>query len=112
RTVTARRLHVAGAFHTDLMSPARATLARALDAVPITAPRRPLWSAVAAARLGDADAVRAALLDGVTRPVRFRETLIAALAEGASRVAIAPPVAALRAIVRRAAGHVAISEVA
>ena len=111
RTVPARRLRVAGAFHTELMRPARDALARALDAVSFSTPRRPLWSAVTAARLDDGDAVRDALLEGITGPVRFRETLAAALAEGATRVAIAPPVAAVRALVRRCAGRLAVSEV-
>src|SRR5262249_47694672 len=40
------RLAVAGAFHTDIMKPADATLAAALAKTPLNAPRVPVWSNV------------------------------------------------------------------
>ena len=52
------RLAVAGAFHTDFMSPAVERLREALAATPIVAPRIPVISNVDALPHADPDTIR------------------------------------------------------
>lgn len=78
----AMALGVAGAFHSPYMGPAADAFA---DAVAITAfrePRVPVYSCVTAAPLDDP---RRRLVEGLTSPVRWRETLLALRAAGIDR---------------------------
>lgn len=103
--IPGRRLRVAGAFHTELMRPARAALASALRRVHVASPRRPVLSAVTLRFLESPDEVASALLEGITKPVRFREAmgLLASLGEIDAR--ILPPFGAVQALVRKNLGN-------
>jgi [acyl-carrier-protein] S-malonyltransferase len=79
------RLAVAGAFHTPLMKPADETLAAALAAVPLTAPRVPVWSNVDAQPHTDPGEIRSLLVRQVLAPVRWEDTIRGLLAAGADR---------------------------
>lgn len=70
----ARRLPVAGAFHSPLMEPAAARLRAALARTPFAPLRFPVYSCATAAPFADP---RAELAAGLLAPVRWRETLIA-----------------------------------
>jgi malonyl CoA-acyl carrier protein transacylase len=74
----ARRLDVSGAFHSPLMAGAAGALRDALAAVEVREPRFPVWSNGTARPFTD---VRAELVANLTRPVRWRETIIALGAE-------------------------------
>jgi [acyl-carrier-protein] S-malonyltransferase len=67
-------LKVAGAFHSPAMEPAVAPFRAALDAVELGEPRFPVFSCASAAPFED---VRAELAATLTRPVRWRETILA-----------------------------------
>ena len=73
-------LDVAGAFHSPAMAPAVAPFRAALDEVELGAPRFPVFSCATAAPFAD---VRAELAAALTRPVRWRETVLALHAAGA-----------------------------
>jgi [acyl-carrier-protein] S-malonyltransferase len=79
------RLAVAGAFHTPLMKPADEALARALEGVPLAAPRVPVWSNVDARPHTDPAEIRALLVRQVVAPVRWEDTLRGLFAAGADR---------------------------
>jgi [acyl-carrier-protein] S-malonyltransferase len=94
----ARRLDVSGAFHSPLMAPAAATLAEALARVEIREPAFPVLSNGTAKPFED---VRAELVANVTRPVRWRETLLALRELGAERYLEVGPGKVLTGLVKR-----------
>lgn len=103
--VPGRRLRVAGAFHTELMLPARAALASALRRVRVGPPKRPVLSAVTLRFLESPDEVATALLEGITRPVRFREALGLLASLGQVDAQILPPFGSVQALVRKNLGN-------
>lgn len=70
-----RRLEVAGAFHSPVMAAAAERLGAALDDVTFAPPTIELWSSTAAAPVSTPDEIRTALLDQLTSPVRWRQTI-------------------------------------
>ncbi|WP_179379456.1 ACP S-malonyltransferase [Jannaschia marina] len=68
-------LPVSAPFHCDLMEPAAAAMARALDDVAIAAPSVPLVANVTARPVTDPDVIRSLLVDQVTGSVRWRESV-------------------------------------
>jgi [acyl-carrier-protein] S-malonyltransferase len=68
------RLKVAGAFHSSFMEPAARQLANAFDTLEFSQTRFPIWSNVSAKpHMNDIDS---ALVDQITMPVRFSDTLL------------------------------------
>ena len=78
-------LPVSGAFHSPLMAYAVEGLGEALRAATIRAPRCPIYLNVTAAPTRDPDEIRARLLEQLTAPVRWAQTLEAMRADGADR---------------------------
>ncbi len=76
------RLPVAGAFHSPAMVAAVPAFSAALDGVHVSEPHTTLLSSVTALPLGD---IRAGLLSALTRPVRWRETVISLRDRGVGR---------------------------
>jgi [acyl-carrier-protein] S-malonyltransferase len=73
---------VAGAFHSPSMEPAVEPFRDALDAVEVRAPVFPVFSCASAAPFAD---IRVELAAALTRPVRWRETVLALHEAGVSR---------------------------
>lgn len=73
-------LNVSAPFHCRLMAPAAQTMREALAAVPLQAPKVPLYANVTAAPVAGPEEVRTALVEQVTGTVRWRES-VAAMAE-------------------------------
>ena len=78
----ALKLNVAGAFHSPLMEPAVAPFREALDAIEL---REPRFTVVSCASTQPFEDVRAELAAALTSPVRWRETMLALHAAGATR---------------------------
>jgi [acyl-carrier-protein] S-malonyltransferase len=78
-------LTVGGAFHSPLMGYARDGLAEALENAEIRAPRCPIYLNVTARPTTDPDEIRRRLLEQLTAPVRWAQTLEAMRADGADR---------------------------
>lgn len=70
-----RRLDVSAPFHSPVMAPAAERLTEALDDVSFSAPRFDVWSPTTAAPVRTPDEIRAVLIDQLTSPVRWRETI-------------------------------------
>lgn len=68
-------LPVSGAFHSPLMEHAREGLAEALEALSIVAPSCPVYLNVSAEPTTDPTIIRTSLLDQLTSPVRWSQTL-------------------------------------
>jgi [acyl-carrier-protein] S-malonyltransferase len=66
-------LPVTGAFHSPMIASAVPDFAAALERVELRPPRVPVLSAVSAQPFDD---IRRRLADGLTMPVRWRETML------------------------------------
>src|SRR5438309_239516 len=78
-------LAVAGAFHTDLMKPADAALANALERVQLRPARLPIWSNVDAQPHTEPAEIRPLLVRQVLQPVLWEKTMRNLLAQGVER---------------------------
>lgn len=78
----ARRLSVAGAFHSECMRPAAERLKHELAGVRIQRPRLPFLSNVTGAPVEEPEAIRALLADQVCASVRWEDSMRWALARG------------------------------
>ena len=95
------RLSVAGAFHTDIMKPADATLAAALAGVSIQPPRIPVWSNVDARPHTDPTEIKDLLVRQVLSPVRMEESLRGLVAAGCEQFYELGPGKVLAGLLRR-----------
>jgi [acyl-carrier-protein] S-malonyltransferase len=77
-------LPVSAPFHCPLMGPAAAVMAEALAGVAISAPMVPLVANVRASAVSDPDTIRALLVEQITGPVRWRESIAWMAANGVS----------------------------
>ncbi len=94
----ARKLDVAGAFHSPLMAPAAEALRAALDATPIQEPVFPVLSNGSTRPFED---IRAELAENLLKPVRWREILLELQAMGATDYTECGPGSVLRGLVKR-----------
>ncbi len=94
----ARKLDVAGAFHSPLMAPAAEALQAALDATPIQEPVFPVLSNGSTRPFED---IRAELAANLLKPVRWREILLELQAMGATDYTECGPGSVLRGLVKR-----------
>ncbi|MFC1659451.1 ACP S-malonyltransferase [Pseudomonadota bacterium] len=69
------KLPVSGAFHSELMVPAKEVMKKALDSAKIHEPTIPLIANVSANQVFTADEIRESLIQQITGRVRWRETL-------------------------------------
>jgi len=91
-------LDVTGAFHSPMMAAAGPAFEAALAKVEVREPRVPVLSAVTAEPFDD---IRARLLEALTRPVRWRETMLALHALGAERFVEVGPGRVLTGLAKR-----------
>ena len=94
----ARKLAVAGAFHSPLMAPAAEALAAALARTPVRDPAFPVLSNGSALPF---EAVRAELAENLLKPVRWREILLELQARGATEFVECGPGSVLKGLVKR-----------
>ena len=99
-------LPVGGAFHSPLMEPARARLAGALDSVSIQAPRCPIYQNVVAAPVSDPEAIRANLKAQLTGSVRWTQSVLAMVHDGATNFYEVGPGKALQGMIKKIAPEV------
>ncbi|OBF49716.1 hypothetical protein A5787_09025 [Mycobacterium sp. 852002-50816_SCH5313054-b] len=82
--ITARRLGVATAFHSDIVSPAAVPFASFLAGIPFRTPEVPVYAnATAQPYASDAGQMRATLANQIAQPVRFAEQIQAMWQAGA-----------------------------
>jgi [acyl-carrier-protein] S-malonyltransferase len=92
---------VSGAFHTELMAPARQALTQALAAVEIRDPRVPVYSNVTGEPFRDAAHIRELLPRQLVEAVRWEPTLRALLAAGRGQLHELGPGQQIKAMVKR-----------
>ncbi|MEZ5080731.1 MAG: ACP S-malonyltransferase [Thermoleophilia bacterium] len=96
-----RVLDVDGAFHSSVMAPAAEKLREALNGAKVHAPSLPFLSATSAALEAGTERVRTVLTQQLTAPVRFTQSVRAALDMGVDRVVEFGPRSVLVGLVRR-----------
>ncbi|MFZ9029147.1 MAG: ACP S-malonyltransferase [Crocinitomicaceae bacterium] len=79
-------LPVGGAFHSPLMEPAREELAKAIEATEINTPICPVYQNVVAAGVSDPAEIKKNLVEQLTAPVRWTQTMNQMIADGAQEV--------------------------
>jgi len=94
-------LPVSGAFHSPLMEPARAELAKAIEATPFKAPRCPIYQNATAAPTTDPAVIKENALRQLTSPVRWTETVLNMIQDGASRFVEIGPGDVLQGLAKR-----------
>ena len=97
-------LAVSGAFHSPLMEPARAELAKAIEATLIKAPRCPIYQNVTAAAETDPACIKKNLLKQLTSPVRWTQSIKNMIAAGADEFTELGPGTVLQGLVKRISG--------
>ncbi len=97
----ASRLKVTGAFHSRLMRPASAKLARALERVAISQPRLPVVSNVTAKYIRSASEIRELLVRQLTQPVLWEDSMRFFLAQGVRHFVEVGPGKVLSSLLRR-----------
>lgn len=98
RGVRAKRLPVAGAFHSPLMDPAVPRFREVVEAAAIGEPRVPVYSCVTAQPFTD---VAEQLIAAITNPVRWTDVLRAMQAAGTNRFVETGPGKVLTGLVRK-----------
>ncbi len=100
-------LAVSGAFHSPLMEPARLELAEAIEKTPFRAPACPVYQNVTALPSTDPDVIKDNLLRQLTSPVRWTQTVLNMVADGADSFLEIGPGTVLQGLVKRIAPEVA-----
>jgi [acyl-carrier-protein] S-malonyltransferase len=79
-------LQVGGAFHSPLMEPARTELAAAIEATEFQTPICPVYQNTTACAVTDPVAIQKNLIEQLTAPVRWTQTMHQMITDGASEV--------------------------
>ncbi|MEL6706621.1 MAG: ACP S-malonyltransferase, partial [Bacteroidota bacterium] len=98
-------LSVSGAFHSPLMADAQAAFAATLDALDIQTPRCPVVLNVTAAPTTDPDEIRRRLIEQLTAPVRWSQSLSRIQDDGATRFVEVGSGKVLSGLVKRTLGR-------
>ena len=94
-------LSVSGAFHSPLMEPARVELAKAIDRTEVHTPRCPIYQNVTALPETDPQRIKDNLLQQLTSPVRWTQSVKNMIADGAVAFKEIGPGAVLQGLVKR-----------
>ena len=94
-------LSVSGAFHSPLMEPARAALARAIEATTFKEPACPVYQNVTALPHTDPDEIKDNLLKQLTSPVRWSQTVRNMRKDGAEEFIELGPGTVLQGLIKR-----------
>lgn len=94
-------LNVGGAFHSPLMEPARVKLAAAIEATTIATPRCPVYQNVNALPSNDPERIKKNLVEQLTAPVRWTQTIQNMITDGATSFIESGPGKVLQGLVKK-----------
>lgn len=103
-----KELPVSGAFHSPLMESAQEGLKEALENTPIRDASIPVYANVTAQPVRDAGGIRRLLLQQLTSPVRWEESVAAMASDGALTFVEIGPGKVLQGLVKRILPNVAL----
>ena len=94
-------LPVGGAFHSPLMEPARAELAAAIEATDIDTPVCPVYQNSVAKALQNPTEIKKNLIDQLTAPVRWTQSVQEMMADGATQFVECGPGKTLQGLIKK-----------
>lgn len=94
-------LAVGGAFHSPLMQPARDELAEAINSTDFQTPRCPIFQNVNAQSTTKIETIRTNLIDQLTAPVRWAQSVVAMIDSGATTFVECGPGKVLQGLVKK-----------
>lgn len=94
-------LQVGGAFHSPLMEPARAELAAAIEKADFQAPICPVYQNVVAKAVTDVNEIKTNLVAQLTAPVKWTQTVIQMINDGATSFTEVGPGKVLQGLVKK-----------
>jgi [acyl-carrier-protein] S-malonyltransferase len=94
-------LPVGGAFHSPLMEPARKELEEAINNTPFSQPICPVYQNVTASSVSDPAAIKENLVNQLTAPVKWTQTVIQMLEDGASSFVEVGPGKVLQGLIKK-----------
>ena len=94
-------LQVGGAFHSPLMDPAKAELRSAIEATSFYNPVCPVYQNSVAKAVIDKEEIKLNLIDQLTSPVRWTQSVQAMIADGATRFTESGPGKVLQGLVAK-----------
>lgn len=94
-------LSVSGAFHSPLMEPARVELEAAISATTFNTPRCPIYQNVDALPHTDPDDIKANLVKQLTSPVRWTQSVLNMVADGADEFVECGPGTVLTGLIKK-----------
>jgi len=97
----ALKLSVGGAFHSPLMEPARQQLAEAIAKTPFKQPVCPVYQNVNALPQTDPDIIKINLIAQLTSPVRWTQSVLAMIADGADSFVELGPGSVLQGLIKK-----------
>jgi len=97
----ALKLSVGGAFHSPVMEPARLELAAAIEKTPFSKPVCPIYQNVNAKPQTDPEVIKANLVSQLTSPVRWTQSVLTMIADGADSFTELGPGAVLQGLVKK-----------
>ncbi len=97
----ALKLKVGGAFHSPLMEPARAELAQAIHDTKFSAPSCPVYQNVTAKAETDPETIKTNLVAQLTAPVRWTQSVVNMIADGATDFTEVGPGNVLQGLVKK-----------
>lgn len=99
-------LKVGGAFHSPLMEQARAELATAIDKTLIKIPRCPIYQNVTAMPTTDPNEIKKNLIDQLTSPVKWTQTIKNMINDGATEFIEVGPGNVLQGLIKKISSDV------
>ena len=94
-------LPVGGAFHSPLMEPARIELEAAINATTFNQPICPVYQNVTASAISNPDEIKKNLILQLTAPVKWTQTVIQMIADGATHFTEVGPGKVLQGLVKK-----------
>ena len=101
-----KELQVSGAFHSPLMESAQTGLKEVLDRIEIKDPAVPVYANVTARPTHSAEEIRRLLFQQLLSPVRWEESIVNMITDGASTFVEIGPGKVLQGLVKRINGNV------
>jgi len=97
----ALKLNVSGAFHSPLMEPARAELEEAISTTKFSKPLCPVYQNVTALSSVDPELIKANLVAQLTSPVRWTQSVLNMIADGATSFTEVGPGNVLQGLIKK-----------